>query len=111
MNSTLLLTPSSFESDLLSSSLQLSLSYPSTSGSSTAQQQQKPVLSALHSTGPLSATNVKSPIAEERGSGAGKVAVVEDEDLIAVCVQMAAVKGAEIVRLVEQKEGELHKLS
>lgn len=33
---------------------------------------------------------------------------MQDEDLIAVCVQMAAVKGAEIVRMVERKEEEHH---
>ncbi|PWN22328.1 hypothetical protein BCV69DRAFT_311140 [Microstroma glucosiphilum] len=105
---TLLLTPSSFESDLLSSCIQLSLSYPNTAGSSTTLQQQKPVLSALHSTGPLSATNVKNTSA---GGGTGTVGAAEDEDLIAVCVQMAAVKGAEIVRLMEGKEEELLKLA
>ncbi|CAO1619829.1 unnamed protein product [Parajaminaea phylloscopi] len=88
---TLLATPSSFEADLCSSRLLLNLSYPS-----SADTSEPPVLTALHSTGPLRASNLRAT------SQDGEVA--EDETVIERCAELATKHGKVIRDLLLQKE-------
>lgn len=95
--SKLLAAPSSFEADLCTSHLSCSLCYDANASGST-----QGALSALHSTGPLRVTNL--PSSQKGSTSKSKGGPLEDEDVIAACVQLAGLKGQEIVKMLLGKE-------